>query len=214
MRIVETEGGAADKGPPMAWTDRAPRTMTTLLVGKLLCDGLGEQLCRVRNLSANGMLIEALRIPDVADMVTVELRCGQRLAGEVVWSQEGRAGIQFAAPIEVEAVLATARSTTPAARLHKAVPRAPRFAVQCPARLMCNGTPFDAVIENISQSGARLRVIGQPELDRVMTLVAPGLSPRSFSVRWRHEDGMGVAFIDMIPYAELSPWLTRLEIAH
>jgi PilZ domain len=184
------------------------------MVGKLLCEQRGEQLCRVRNLSATGMLVEARRPLEIDSDITVELRCGQRLSGQVVWSHDGRAGVQFRAPIEVETVLATARGTSPAARLHKAVPRAPRFDVHCPARLVCNGAPFKIVVNNISQSGARLHLTGQPDLDRVMTVAIPGLNPRACTVRWARDGEAGIAFIEMVPYAELADWLSQLDVAH
>ena len=64
----------------------------------------------------------------------------------------------------------------------------------------CNGVSHTVLMENISQSGARVRLSNQPDLDRVMTLVVPGLSPRSCTVRWAEDDSAGVAFIEMIPY--------------
>ncbi|MGC6728191.1 PilZ domain-containing protein, partial [Escherichia coli] len=77
-----------------------------------------------------------------------------------------------------------AKGSSPSARLRRAVPRAPRFLVTGPARLVCNGVSSAVQIENISQSGARIRLPGQLDLDRVMTLVIPGLKPHSCTVRW------------------------------
>ncbi|MHA6721128.1 PilZ domain-containing protein [Sphingomonas sp. RS6] len=212
MRAAEQELSSEQQAP--SWVDRAPRTVTTLMVGKLLSEEKGEQLCRVRNLSASGMLVESRRPIEIDTDITVELRCGQRLSGQVVWSHDGRAGVHFGAPINVEKVLATARGTTPSARLHRAVPRAPRFDVDCPARLVCNGVSFQIVVNNISQSGARLRIAGQPDLDRVMTVAIPGLAPRPCTVRWSRDGEVGIAFIDMVPYAELADWLGQLDVAH
>lgn len=193
------------------WAARAPRTVTTLMVGKLICGSAGEQLCRVRNISATGMMVESPYPLRDGDRITVELRCGQLLEGTIVWTSAGRAGVQFAATIDVEEVLATAKGTSPAARLRRAVPRAPRFEVEGPARLVCNGVSHMVRVENISLSGARLHLTSQPALDRVMTLVIPGLSPRSCTVRWCEGDAAGIAFIEMIPYAELAAWLSALD---
>ncbi|WP_066720993.1 PilZ domain-containing protein [Sphingomonas pituitosa] len=199
---------SSDPGP---WAERAPRTVTTLMVGKLICAGAGEQLCRVRNISATGMMLESPFPLREADGIVVELRGGPVLEGRIMWVSAGRAGVQFPAPIDVEEVLATAKGSSPAARLRRAVPRAPRFQLGSNARLVCNGVSHTVVMENISQSGARIRLSNQPDLDRVMTLVIPGLNPRSCTVRWIESDSAGVAFIDMIPYAELAAWLTEVQ---
>lgn len=186
------------------WAKRAPRTVTTLLVGKLVSDGSGEQLCRVRNLSATGMLIETQRPLGYGNWVAVELRCGQRLAGSVAWSSTGRAGVQFAAPIEVDHVLAVARGAT-AARM--VAPRAPRFAANLSARLINEGHPIDVTVENISQSGARVTLGEHCELDRSVTLSIPGLQPRRCTVRWIQGTTAGLAFMDMVPYQDLAALL-------
>nr|WP_282098044.1 PilZ domain-containing protein [Sphingomonas sp. S2M10] len=200
-----------DGSDPGPWAERAPRTVTTLMVGKLICTGAGEQLCRVRNISATGMMLESPFPLREGDAIVVELRGGPVLEGRIMWVSAGRAGVQFTAPIDVEEVLAAAKGSSPAARLRRAVPRAPRFQFGGNARLVCNGAPHAVMMENISQSGARIRLSNQPDLDRVMTLVVPGLSPRSCTVRWIEGDSAGVAFIDMIPYAELAAWLNEKQ---
>jgi hypothetical protein len=200
MKAVKTEP-ADDE---VAWAQRAPRTVTTLLVGKLLCDGTGEQLCRVRNLSATGMLIETQRPLGYGNWIAVELRCGQRLQGSVAWSSSGRAGVQFTTAIEVDQVLAVARGATAA---REVAPRAPRFAANLTARLINEGHPIEVTVENISQSGARILLGERRELDRSVTLTIPGLQPRRCTVRWTREQAVGLAFMDMVPYHELAALL-------
>ncbi len=198
-------------GDPGPWAERAPRTVTTLMVGKLICAGAGEQLCRVRNISATGMMLESPFPLRDGDRVVVELRGGPVLEGTIMWVSAGRAGVQFLEAIDVEEVLATAKGSSPAARLRRAVPRAPRFQIAGNARLVCNGVSHTVTMENISQSGARVHLANQPDLDRVMTLVVPGLNPRSCTVRWLEGNSAGVAFIEMIPYAELATWLNGMQ---
>ena len=197
MEAVQTDRAAQET----EWAQRAPRTVTTLLVGKLLCDGTGEQLCRVRNLSATGMLIETQRPLGYGNWIAVELRCGQRLQGTVAWSSTGRAGVQFATPIEVDQVLAVARGASTA---RVVAPRAPRFAANLTARLINEGHPIDVTVENISQSGARVQLDAQRELDHSVTLTIPGLQPRRCTVRWSKDQTVGLAFMDMVPYDELA----------
>lgn len=196
-----------------AWAERAPRTVTTLMVGKLVCAGGGEQLCRVRNISASGMMLETPYPLHEGDQIAVELRGGGVLKGKIVWTSDGRAGVHFTTPIDVEDVLATAKGSSATARLRRAIPRAPRFELTGPARLVCNGVSSAVRLENISLSGARIRLPGHIELDRVMTLVIPGLKPHSCTVRWSDAETAGVAFLEMIPYAELAAWLGEVQAA-
>lgn len=56
---------------------------------------------RVRNLSSTGALIEGAVIPASGERVHLR-RAGATVAGEVVWSRDGRAGLRFDSRITVE----------------------------------------------------------------------------------------------------------------
>ncbi len=105
------------------WIERAPRTVATLLVGKLRHEGNPGQLCRVRNLSERGMQIDTIAslLPDMR--ITVELRGGALLNGAIAWTGGGRAGVRFDTPADVNAILgkpqpeaATVRPRSPSSR--------------------------------------------------------------------------------------------------
>lgn len=191
--------------PPPGAVERAPRTVTTFLVGKLLCGPAGEHLCRIRNISATGMLVETHHALALDESIAVELRCGDRLEGAVAWTTSGRMGVRFRAPIAVDAVLANAKPRL--ASTGPSVPRAPRFTVQCAARISSFGRSIDVTIENVSQSGARIRMAKPPHRDTQVILSIPGLPPRRCTTRWSNEDTAGLSFLDMIPYHDLATWL-------
>jgi hypothetical protein len=210
MHVIDQNAILDQAGAP----DRAERTVTTLLVGKLLCVHTGERLCRVRNISATGMAVEMDRPLGVSTWVTVELRSGERLQGTVVWSTEGRAGVAFADPVDVERILAEAKANQ-STRVRSIVrsartPRAPRFEVHCPSRIINFGASREVVIENISQSGIKVQLSPTLELDTQVVVTIGGLGPRRASVRWRRGDVAGLSFIEMIPYNELANWLGHL----
>jgi hypothetical protein len=185
--------------------DREPRTVTTLLVGKLRCKGTVEHLCRIRNISATGMMIETHHPVGYANWVTVELRGGDWLQGNVVWSTQGRAGVEFASPIDVDTILANAKAGM--ARPRGVAPRAPRFDVECAARINSFGRYIDVTLINVSQSGARLRMPKPPRPDTEVILSVPGLPTRRCTTRWAREDMAGFVFLEVIPYHELAAWL-------
>lgn len=191
-------------------TDRAPRTVTTLLVGKLLCRGTVEHLCRVRNISMTGMMLETHHTLSYGSWVAVELRSGDRLQGSVVWSSEGRAGVEFGAPIDVDHILAQAKATPE--RFGANAPRAPRFDVECAARISCFGRHIDVALENISQSGARICLPKPPKPDTEVILSVPGLPSRRCTTRWASEEKAGLVFLEPISYNDLAPWLEHCNL--
>jgi hypothetical protein len=204
MRLMQSGADAA------AIFGREPRIVTTLLVGKLLCRGTVEHLCRVRNISTRGMMIETHHTPGYGNWVTVELRSGDRLQGSVVWSSEGRAGVEFAAPIDVDHILAQAKLAPE--KLGANAPRAPRFEVTCPARISIFGRHIDVTLENISQSGARLRLPRPPRPDTEVILSVAGLPSRRCTTRWVNEDVAGFVFLEVIPYHDLAAWLEHCTL--
>lgn len=190
--------------------DRAPRTVTTLLVGKLRSRGAVEHLCRVRNISMTGMMLETHHQLGYGSWVAVELRSGDRLQGSVVWSSEGRAGVEFAQPIDVDYILAQAKAGPDI--FCGPAPRAPRFDVECPGRINALGRYIDVTLENISQSGARIRLPKPPRTDTEVILSVPGLPTRRCTTRWARDDKAGLIFLEPISYNDLAPWLEHCQL--
>lgn len=184
------------------WSARAPRTVATLLVGKLSHDGNPGQLCRVRNLSETGMQIDAVASFAAGMRVSVELRGGVLLSGEIAWTRGSRAGVQFDEPVDVAAVLGKPRPGSMSGR-----PRSPRFIAEIPARINSYGRPIDVIVADLSQGGACLRLQRTLRPDTEVILSIPGLPPRRCTARWSDGNFAGVAFHTSFSYLELSTWL-------
>ncbi|WP_404337464.1 PilZ domain-containing protein [Sphingomonas sp. MMS12-HWE2-04] len=210
MYLVENP--AAADADPSVLVERAPRIVTTLLVGKLIAKGHAEHLCRVRNISASGMMIDTYQPLGYGTWVAVELRSGDRLQGTVVWSSTGRAGVEFATDIDVDYILAEAKS--PTVDINGNTPRAPRFVVQCQGRITSYGRHIDVIVENVSQTGAQIRMPRPPRKDSEVILTIPGLPQRRGTTRWSTEDTAGLAFHDLISYQELAAFLGHVEGVH
>lgn len=200
MHLTQSQTIEADPA-----VDRAPRTVTTLLVGKLFSRDAVEHLCRIRNISMTGMLLETHHTLAHGSWATVELRSGDRLQGSVAWSSEGRAGVEFAQAIDVDYILAQAKASLE--RFCGPAPRAPRFDVECAARISCFGRYIDVTLENVSQSGARIALPKPPREDTEIILSVPGLPSRRCTTRWATEDKAGLIFLEPISYNDLGPWL-------
>ena len=70
------------------------RLPSTLCIVKLSIGGGGEQLIRVRNMSAGGLMAEVGQTVHVGDDVTIEFNSSQ-IPAKVIWTREGTAGFKF-----------------------------------------------------------------------------------------------------------------------
>lgn len=206
MEFLERPGEPAVlPGMGRDWAPRQRRTTTTLMIARLLREGHPDVLCRVRNVSNGGMRIETPHALTQDERIGVELRTGQQVEGQVIWTAVGTAGMRFDAPVDVDALLSQPldRRAGPGAPM----PRAPRFDAEAQVRLSFCGRIRSGVIENLSQSGARMR-IDDPELVQGdVTASITGLEPRRAAIRWVHEDEIGLIFLDKLKFVEFARWL-------
>lgn len=193
-------GGGAARGRIL----RAPRTVTMLLVAKLVTQE-GESLCRIRNAAPGGLLIDTSARLHRGQPVSIELRNAQCLTGMVAWCDGTRAGVIFPAPIDTAAILALAPGRG-SRLLRVRQPRGPRIALDRQIEVeMAAGRVFGRVID-ISQGGARLTLPVRPDLGEWLTLDLPGLKRKRAVVRWI-ATYVGVAFAEPLSFEALSEWL-------
>lgn len=185
---------------------RAARVTTILLIGKLI-SRYGEGLCRIRNLSSGGLMMQTHVKLAENESVQVELKAGDRLSGRIRWTEAGRMGIAFDQPVEVGSLLARAAMRNGI----QGLVRGPRFAVYCPAELRSEGRRHAVRLVNLSQGGARLEAECALERDQLVTLAVPGLPERQGGVRWSRDGTLGIAFVEPLAFEELGPWLVKNE---
>lgn len=183
--------------------ERAPRTLTLLMAARLITGG-GEGLCRLRNISATGMMIET-GTPLAGDQpLGVELRNGRVLTGRAVWTRDGRAGVHFDAPASVEEVVAL---QGPVSRVRRGrQPRSPRIAVAAVSEVRMGATTLKAQVKDISQGGACIALPVTAAAEERMMLAIPGLPMKLAIVRWSGER-TGLVFAEPLPFELLSRWL-------
>ena len=200
-RYAESAGSAS------GLAERAPRTLTLLMTGKLVT-GSGEGLCRVRNISSTGMQIETRRHLTAGDLIRVELRGLCELPGRVAWCQPPLAGIALSSPIAVEELL----HPRPASRLTRSrSPRAPRIGVECVVELETGGGPCHGQLRDLSQGGARLCLPASPRREERITVAIPGLPLKSGIVRWVRGADVGIAFYEPLPFDLLADWIAERD---
>ena len=184
---------------------RETRLMTILLVARLEAAGI-DHVCRIRNLSQTGMMIECSTDLAEDDRVRVELRNLQAVDARIAWARDGRAGLQLDRPIVIDAVLGTVPDASPI------MPRTPRIAAHCPAVLWHLGTLSASVLCDLSQSGCRMLVADPLPRHSEVRITIAGFAPRRARMRWSNGRNTGFAFLDMLSFAEVSAWQTDRSV--
>jgi hypothetical protein len=176
------------------------RTYAVFRVAKLLIDG-EEMLCRIKNISARGIMAETLSPPEVQQPISVELRDGERLEGQVAWTSKRAFGVTFADRIDIARVLTKdvseeGRSARPA-----------RVKAHCSVNVRIGAVYKYAEIEDISQNGCRLKFGEVVPQGQEMVLRVEGLPAIKGVVRWCRDGETGIAFNEAISYNDLEHWL-------
>lgn len=190
-------------------TPRGPRVTTILLIGKL-ASRWGETICRIRNISDEGLMAEVHGSFGVDDKVEVRLKAGDMLSGLVRWSLNGRIGVEFDGPVDVADLLGhVANRIGP-----EGVARGPRFEVECRAELLAAHQRHEVRLIDLSQGGARLVADLRLERDSIVRLAIPGLGDREAAVRWVGEGAYGLSFLEPLAFADFGAWLINRSLRY
>lgn len=182
------------------------RLLSTLRVAKL-SGALGEQLVRLRNVSAGGLMAECSQPPPVGERVEVEFS-GQKIPSAVVWIREGLVGLKFDQDVDLGEMLAGRKPR------HGFRPRPPRLEVNCKATVRIDGQYYNVDVHDISLAGMKVEPIDLYCLGKQVVVVVESLRPVKGEVRWYSDRKAGIVFDRELPFEELAEWIgKRLEIA-
>ena len=194
-----TDAEQADHQQAGGWADRATRLTTILMVGRLV-SATADHICRVRNVSSGGMMIECDAPLGIGETVRIELRNLNTVEAKVVWTRPPRLGVQFADPRDVAEIL-----HAPVGR-EQQQPRAPRLSAACRVLLWHQGRTTAPTLLDLSQSGCRLMADTPPPPGAPVRVTVPGLEPRHATVRWVRNGEAGLAFREAMAFSDLSDW--------
>jgi hypothetical protein len=202
---------AAPDEPIYSFSDMVPaperrhseRYTTTMRVGTMVTEA-GSELCLVRNISCGGLRARVYSDVPVGTRATIELKSGQSVSGEVIWTEGDQIGLRFDAPVDVADVLSSA---TAAAQGQKA--RLPRIEIRRFATLRSGIRLLRGETVNISQGGVKLHFAPlQTSITRGPVVVTiAGLDPIPGVVRWAADKEAGVEFNNLVPLKRLFAWI-------
>lgn len=173
------------------------RVHTLFRIAHLSCE-FDEGLCRVRNISDEGIMVTTRRDLDLGAVVSVRLSDWACLTGKVVSIDHGNLGIRFPEPIDCAKLLQSLATQQSSGRKG-----APRLGINM-IGLAVSETGLQVIrVLDISQHGMKLAHDGslRPGLPVKLTL-ENGIERRGV-VRWSENAMAGVRLLTSIPYERL-----------
>lgn len=180
--------------------------MPTLRIAKLVSPQ-GDQLIRVRQVSAGGLMGEAGFAVPVGESVSIEVS-SQQIPATVVWTREGSIGLKFDQNVDLGELLAGRKPR------HGFRPRPPRLEVGCKASIKIGNSYYTVDISDISLGGMKVEPIGEYCLGKNVVVAVESLKPIRGEVRWFSEGRAGIVFDKPLQFEALAEWIgKRLELA-
>jgi hypothetical protein len=179
----------------------ATRQISVMLTAKLRAASW-QQPCRIVNLSIKGAKIETLAELEVGETVLIEFRSDLEAAGRVRWKKAGQAGIEFDAPIELQAALRRSEI-----RIERIKPRPPRY--RCEAAIIVE-SPHRRVycgIVDISSTGLKIDCPLIAAAGHMVAIEIEGLPRHKAQVVWISAHASGLQLLNPFKFQELELWL-------
>ncbi|MEO7563636.1 MAG: PilZ domain-containing protein [Sphingomicrobium sp.] len=182
-------------------------------VSALLRDGKftdregAEQLIKIKNMSAGGIMAIVRKLPAIGARVDVELSA-QKIPSTVVWTRGDLAGFKFDVDVDLGELLAGRKPR------HCFRSRPPRLDIACKASVRIGPTYYGVDVHDISLGGMKVEPIEEYCVGKKVIVVVESLRPINGEVRWYLERRAGIVFDRPLDFDILSEWVgKRLEMA-
>jgi hypothetical protein len=183
------------------------RIPAMLRLGKMIDQAGQQQLIRIKNMSAGGIMAIVTHSPAIEDRVEIEIS-SQKIPATVVWTRGDTIGCKFDQNVDLGELLAGRKPR------HGFRPRPPRLEVECKATLKLGKTYYTVDVHDISLGGLKVEPIEEYCLGKQVVVVVESLRPIRGEVRWFSDRRAGIVFDKPIKFEELAEWIgKRLEMA-
>ncbi len=189
----------------LPWPDDVPPADALGALDRMAVTIGGERRdCGVRKISALGATVRgAGGTPGAA--VSIELATGHRPAGTIDWVAGGEAGIRFAAPIDMVALLNRTLVSQPGERRTM-----PRVELRCPVGMKWGINLAAANLRNISARGLQVEGEDLPPRETFVSLFIDGLVMPAGEVVWRKDKLAGIELMEELRWSSLMPWVRAM----
>jgi hypothetical protein len=184
-----------------------PRRDAALRVCKLIHGSGEQQLIKVKNMSAGGLMAIVPFPPQVGEQVNVEVS-GQNIPSSIVWTREDLVGVKFDQNVDLGELLAGRKPR------HGFRSRPPRLQIRCNASVRVGSTYYTVEVHDISMGGMKVEPIEEYCVGKQVVIVVESLRPIKGEVRWYSDRRAGIIFDKPLDFDELAEWVgKRLELA-
>lgn len=205
------------ESPLAVTTDRrtGDRQISVLINAGIVHQG-NDALCRIRNLSAGGVMLECPLPLVVNDEIELHLRSGRHVTGQVRWVDEGRAGVAFDDPASAELVGATQQPATKRISIRRQVEEAspigyPYFRRQCWAQLSAGNLRAQVPVAYISSTGLIVENVVEWGGERLFSVSIEGLGRYAARLcagaATEYGETVGLLFVEPVLYRSFNDWL-------
>ena len=183
------------------------RVSAMLRVAKLVGPNGEQQLIKVKNMSAGGVMAIVPHSPVVGDEVQLELS-SQKIPCSVIWTRDQYVGLKFKQDVDLGELLAGRKP-----RLGFR-PRPPRLEIACKASVRVGKVYYTVDVHDVSLGGMKVEPIEEYCVGKKVVVVVESLRPVKGEVRWYSDRKAGIVFDQPLDFDELSEWVgKRLELA-
>ena len=183
------------------------RLSAALRVAKLTSAAGNQQLVKVKNLSAGGLMAIVPDVPTVGEQVHIELS-SEKIPASVVWIRNDIVGLKFDQNLDLGELLAGRKQR------HGFRARPPRLDIACKASVRVGKLYYSVDVHDISLEGMKVEPIEEYCVGKKVVVVVESLRPIKGEVRWYSERRAGIVFDKPLDFDELTEWVgKRLELA-
>ena len=160
-----------------------------------------EELCLLRDISAEGLKAEVYISLEKGASIDIELRTAHTVSGKVVWVADKDIGVAFDAPIPAAAMLAHCSFEANGGSL-----RPPRLKVNLRGLLRIGATARMVNIGNISQAGMQVAAPEPLQTGAACSVALSGLPARAAAVCWWRGGEAGLMLTEPFDYPTFAQW--------
>ncbi|HEY4070846.1 MAG TPA: PilZ domain-containing protein [Sphingomicrobium sp.] len=183
------------------------RVSAMLRIGKLVDSDGNQQLIRIKNMSAGGIMAIVTRAPSIGDQVQIEVS-SQKIPSSAVWIRNDTVGFKFDQNVDLGELLAGRK---PRLGFRS---RPPRLEIACKASVKIGKVYYTVDVHDISLGGMKVMPIEEYCVGKKVIVVVESLRPVKGEVRWYSDRKAGIVFDKPLDFDELSEWVgKRLELA-
>ena len=180
---------------------RSVRHAVVNQVAKIRLSSGREELCLLRDISAEGLKAEVYIPLERGASLDIELRTAHTVRGKVVWVADKDIGVAFDAPIPAAAMLAHCSFEVNGGSL-----RPPRLKVNLRGLLRIGAAAQMVSIGNISQAGMQIAAPEPLRTGAACSVALSGLPARAAAVCWWRDGDAGLMLTDPFDYPTFAQW--------